>query len=124
MGSRVLEGAFIGVIMVAVLFGGRSWLVDVSQFHGIAIAVLGAIALVVVYAFRSNYLRGGPTARLHATRDAAFLAAVASAIAFVAAPARWSLGATVAAVEFALVVELMTRFVPPPPIAPGDGSGR
>ena len=114
MGSRVLEGAFIAVIMLAVLVGGWWWLVDVAQFHGVAILVLAIVAVVVLFAFRSNYLQGGALARLHATRDAAFLAAIASAIAFVASPARWSHGATVAACEFALVVELMARFVPPP----------
>ncbi len=118
MSSRIVEGAFIAVIMLAVLIGGRSWLVDIAQFHGVAIAALGIVALVVVYAFRRNYLRGGPLVRLSATRDAAFLAGIGSAIAFVASPARWSLGATIVAIEFALIVELMARFVPPPVSVP------
>jgi hypothetical protein len=116
--SRVIEAVFIALIMVAVLIGGRSWLVDIMQFHGVAIAALGIVALVVVYAFRRNYLRGGPLVRLSATRDAAFLAGIGSAIAFVASPARWSLGATIVAIEFALIVELMARFVPPPVATP------
>jgi hypothetical protein len=116
--SRVIEPVFIALIMVAVLIGGRSWLVDIMQFHGVAIAALGIVALVVVYAFRRNYLRGGPLVRLSATRDAAFLAGIGSAIAFVASPARWSLGATIVAIEFALIVELMARFVPPPVATP------
>ncbi len=118
MSSRVIEPVFIALIMVAVLIGGRSWLVDIMQFHGVAIAALGIVALVVVYAFRRNYLRGGPLVRLSATRDAAFLAGIGSAIAFVASPARWSLGATIVAIEFALIVELMARFVPPPVATP------
>ncbi len=118
MSSRVIEAVFIALIMVAVLIGGRSWLVDIMQFHGVAIAALGIVALVVVYAFRRNYLRGGPLVRLNATRDAAFLAGIGSAIAFVASPARWSLGATIVAIEFALIVELMARFVPPPVATP------
>ncbi len=118
MSSRVIEAVFIALIMVAVLIGGRSWLVDIMQFHGVAIAALGIVALVVVYAFRRNYLRGGPLVRLSATRDAAFLAGIGSAIAFVASPARWSLGATIVAIEFALIVELMARFVPPPVATP------
>jgi hypothetical protein len=116
--SRVVEAVFIALIMLAVLIGGRSWLVDIMQFHGVAIAALGIVALVVVYAFRRSYLRGGPLVRLSATRDAAFLAGIGSAIAFVASPARWSLGATIVAVEFALIVELMARFVPPPAATP------
>ena len=113
--SRIVEGAFLVVIMLAILVGGRSWILDVAQFHGIAVGVLGTIALFVVYAFRRSFLAGGPLARLHATRDAAFLAALAAAIAFVLWPARWSLGATIAAAEFALIVELFSRFAPAPP---------
>jgi len=33
---------------------------------------------------------------------------------FVAAPSRWSLGATIVAVELGLVVELFSRWVAPP----------
>jgi hypothetical protein len=113
--SRVLEAAFIIVIMVAVLLGGRSWIVNVAQFHGLAIAVLGGVAIFLIYAFRRTFLAGGPAARLSATRDAAFLAAIAAAIAFVASPARWSLGAAVVGLELGLAVELLTRFSPAPP---------
>ena len=114
MSSRIVEGVFVAVIMLAVLVGGRYWLADIAQFHGVAIAALGIVALVVVYAFRRNFLRGGPLVRLSATRAAAFLAGIGSAIAVVASPARWSYGATIVAIEFALIVELMARFVPPP----------
>jgi hypothetical protein len=113
--SRIVEAAFLVAIMLAILVGGRSWILDVAQFHGIAVGVLGIIAVFVVYAFRRSFLAGGPLARLHATRDAAFLAALAAAIAFVLSPARWSLGATIAAAEFALIVELLSRFAPAPP---------
>ncbi|MBD5634230.1 MAG: hypothetical protein IAI49_07100 [Candidatus Eremiobacteraeota bacterium] len=113
---RALESVFLLVIMGAVLVGGRSLVVNIAQFHGVAIAVLGAIGIFLVYAFRRSFLAGGPLARLSATRDAAFLAAIAAAIAFVAAPARWALGATVVAAEFALIVELVSRFAPTPPL--------
>ncbi len=113
--SRMLEGAFLVVIMLAVLLGGAAFLGHVAQFHGLAISMLGALAICLTYAFRRNYLAGGPQVRLQATRDAAFLAAIAAAIAFVAAPAHWSLGAAVVACELGLTVELFTRFTPAPP---------
>lgn len=113
--SRLLEAAVIGLIMFAFLVGGRAWVYDVAQFHGLAVAVLALVGLAVIYAFRRNYLAGGPNARLHAARDGAFLAAVAAAIAFVLAPARWSLGATIAAVEFGLAIELLARCLPAAP---------
>ncbi len=40
------------------------------------------------------------------------IAATIAAIAFVYAPARWSIGAAVAGLEFALILELLVRIVP------------
>jgi len=109
---RLLEALFIFVIMLAVLVGGRSLLANAAQFHGLSVSVLGGIAIFLIYAFRRNFLAGGPGARLFATRDAAFLAAIASGIAFVLAPARWSLGSAIVALEIGLAVELLARFNP------------
>lgn len=100
---------------LAVLAGGPALVVQIAQFHGLTISVLGVLAIFLVYAFRRNYRAGGPLVRIHATRDAAFLAAIAAAIAFVIVPARWSLGATVVALEVAIVVELLSRYAPAPP---------
>ncbi len=113
MSSRSLEASVIVFVMLAFLIGGRAWVLDIAQYHGLAVSVLGTIAILVVYAFRRNYLAGGPLVRLHATRDAAFLAAIAAAIAFVLFPARWSIGATVVGVELGLVVELLARLRAP-----------
>ncbi|MBD5655167.1 MAG: hypothetical protein IAI50_08280 [Candidatus Eremiobacteraeota bacterium] len=115
MNARTLEAVFLVVMALAVLLGGRFLVVQIAQFHGLAVSALGAIALVMIYAFRRSYRAGGPLARIHATRDTAFLAAIVAAIAFVIAPARWSLGATVVALEVAIAVELLSRFAPAPP---------
>ena len=111
--ARVFESLMIALLAVAVLVGGRAWVSDIAQFHGIAISMLVVVAIVVIYAFRRNYLAGGPMVRLAAARDAAFLAAIAAAIAFIASPARWALGTTVAAVEFGLILALLARTSPP-----------
>jgi hypothetical protein len=113
--ARTVEVASIAAIAVAVLVGGNALLVQIAQFHGLAISVLGVLALLVLYAFRQNFRAGGPLARIHATRDAAFLAAIAGAIAFVALPARWSLGATIVATEIGFAVELLARLAPASP---------
>lgn len=113
MRPRYVEAGFIALMAVAVLVGGRSLLVQVASFRGVAISVLGVIAIVIVYAFRREFLAGGPLARIHAARDTAFLAAIAAAVAFVAVPQRWSLGATTVALEIALIVELMSCLVDP-----------
>jgi hypothetical protein len=112
---RRLEAVFLIIIGLAILVGGRALVVEIAQFHGLAISVLGAIAIFVVYAFRQNYRAGGPLVRIQASRDTAFLAAIAAAIAFVIAPARWSLGATIVALEVGIAVELLSRFAPAPP---------
>ncbi len=114
MTARSLEAAFIALIAFAVLVGGGALLQAIAQFRGIAVWVLAAIAAAIVSAFRHNYRSGGAGARVYAARDAAFLAAIAGAIAFVFAPARWSLGSTIVALEIALVIEFLTRITPVP----------
>ena len=113
MSSRQIEAAFIALIALAVLVGGRSLLLNLATFHGVAVSALGAIAIFIIYAFRRSFLAGGPLARIHAARDTAFLAAIVGAIAFILWPQRWSLGATIVALEIALIVELMSRVVDP-----------
>jgi hypothetical protein len=113
--ARTIEVASISVMALAILVGGNALLVQVARFHGLAVSVLGVLALLVLYAFRQNFRKGGPLARIHATRDAAFLASIAGAIAFVAMPARWSLGATIVALEIGCAVELLSRLAPAAP---------
>lgn len=108
MTSRTFEIVFLAVMALAILVGGQFLLFAIARFHGLAVAVLGVLAMLTVYAFRRNFLAGGPHARIHAARDGAFLAAIVAAIAFVLAEAKWSLGATIVAVEVALAVEMLS----------------
>lgn len=101
---------FLAIMALAILVGGQFLLLEIARFHGLAISVLGVLAIFVLYAFRRNFLAGGPQIRLAAARDGAFLAAIASAISFVAVEAKWSLGAAIVAIEVGLVVELLARF--------------
>lgn len=110
--ARMLELVFLVLIALAVLVGGQSLLVAIAKFHGLAISMLGVLAIVLVYAFRRTFLAGGPHARLQAARDGAFLAAIACGIAFVVVPAKWSLGATIFALEAGIVVEVLGRLAP------------
>ena len=115
MNARTLEIGFLALIALLVLVGGQSLLLTVAKFHGFAISVLGVLAIVLVYAFRRNFLAGGPQVRLQAARDGAFLAAIACGIAFVVVPAKWSLGATIFALEAGIVVEVLGRVAPARP---------
>ncbi|GAC1491877.1 MAG: hypothetical protein NVS4B5_06290 [Vulcanimicrobiaceae bacterium] len=112
MNARTLEIVFLGIIAVLVLVGGQALLISVAKFHGIAVSVLGVLGIFLIYAFRRNFRAGGPQVRLQAARDGAFLAAIACGIAFVVVPAKWSLGATVFALEAGIVVEVLGRVAP------------
>jgi hypothetical protein len=115
--TRTIEAAFIAVIALAVLLGGRSLLVEIALFGVPAAVLLAILGVAQTLAMRRNFAAGGPLAGVRATRDVAFIAATIAAVAFVLAPARWSIGTCIVALEIALVLELMARFTPSPPPA-------
>lgn len=117
MNARRLELVLLVLIAGLILVGGQALLLAVARFHGVAVSVLGALAVLLVYAFRRNFLAGGPQVRLQAARDGAFLAAIACAVAFVVGPAKWSLGATIFALEAGIIVEVLGRLAPARPQA-------
>jgi hypothetical protein len=112
---RGLEIASIIVIALAVLLGGSSLLAEIGHFRTPATFALAFLAVVQFAAVRRNALAGGPHAQVRASRDVAFLAAIIAALVFVWSPARWSLGACIAGVEFGLAMELLARLVPDAP---------
>jgi len=116
-----VEAASIVVIALAVLVGGRNVLIEIAQFPVVALFVLTALGFLEILVLRRDVDLGGGSARFRITRDAAFIAATIAAIAFVYAPARWSIGAAIAGLEFALVLELLVRLVPNSrPAAPNE----
>jgi hypothetical protein len=110
--ARNVEIGSLILIAVAVLLGGRSLLVEIARFPVPAMVGLGIVGLLQLVAVRRNYLAGGAPAPVRVARDVAFLAAILAALAFVAYPARWSIGAAVSAALFGLAVELLVRFTP------------
>ena len=106
---RTTEAAFIAVIGLAVLLGGRSLLVEIAQFRAAAFIVLLTIGAALLRNLSHHMAPRTPLGRFLATRDIAFTAALIAALAFVASPARWALGTTLAAFEFGLVLELVAR---------------
>ena len=83
-----------------------------SPFHLLALLLLIVIGVALVLNLRRGIAAGGELARLHASRDIAFLAALAGAVAFMLSPARWAFGACIAALEFGLILEIIARLVP------------
>ncbi len=114
MTSRGAEVVFLAVIALAILVGGRTLLYQIagSPFHILALMLLIAIGISLVLGLRRGIAAGGELARLRASRDIAFLAALAGAIAFVISPARWAFGACIAALEFGLILEIISRLAP------------
>jgi hypothetical protein len=111
--SRAVEAVFLAIIALVILFFGAGLLSTVAAFKGVAVSVLLVLAVLIVYAFRMNYRASRAGARLAATRDTAFLAAIIAAIAYITTHAHWALGATVVGTEVGVIVEFLTRLAPP-----------
>jgi hypothetical protein len=121
MTSRAVEAAFILIIALLILIGGKNVLVEITSFPTPALIVLFALGVLEIFALRRTIALGGPSARFLVTRDVAFIAAIASAMLFVYTHYRGAIGSAIAALEFALVLELLGRFNPhaaPAPIDP------
>jgi hypothetical protein len=104
--ARFVEISSVVAIGVAFLFGGRILLVNLSHIPRYALPVLGVLGVLQAAALWRNAQVAGPARPLVATRDVAFIAAVLLSIAFVAWPARWSIGAAVVAIELGIVLEI------------------
>ena len=104
--ARIVETSSVIAIGIAFLFGGRILLVNLSHIPRYALPVLAVLGLLQAAALWRNARAAGPARPLVATRDVAFIAAVLLSIAFVAAPARWSIGAAVVAIELGILLEV------------------
>jgi hypothetical protein len=105
--ARYVEMGSVVAIGVAFLFGGRILLVNLSHIPRYAIPVLIVLGLLQGGALWRNSRVERPERPIVATRDVAFIAAVLLAIAFVASPARWSIGAAVVALELGILLEVL-----------------
>jgi hypothetical protein len=99
----------VALIAAAVLFGGRFLLSALAREHAVAIPVLLVLLAVQIVALRRNYAEGAPAFRLRATRDVAFIASALLALAVLVSPQRWSVGATIVALECGCMLELFGR---------------
>ncbi len=105
--SRLIELVSVVAIGIAFLFGGRILLVNLSHIPRYAIPVLIVLGALQAGALWRNSRIDRPDRPLVATRDVAFIAAALLSIAFVASPARWSIGAAVVAIELGILLEVL-----------------
>lgn len=110
--ARAFETAMVALIALALLAGGASLLRELGRQPLLSGIALGLLMVLQLSALRRDLATGGPAARVRASRDVAFLAATIAAICSVLSPSRWSSGATVAAIEFGLVLEILIRLAP------------
>lgn len=112
--ARAVEVASIVVIGLAILAFGWALLQNLARFRVASSVVLGIVAMAQALALRRSFA-GGQSDRVRSTRDVALMTAILIAFTYVLSPQRWAIGACVATLEFAIVFELLARFVPPPP---------
>ena len=99
------------------MLGGTAFLAELARFHIPATVLLVVAALALLWEALRGLTVPDPLALIRVSRDVAFIAALAAAIAFVSTPARWSAGAAIVAFEFGLVLELFGHFVTESPPA-------
>ena len=95
------------IIAVCIMFGGRAILATLAHFSGVASMLLFVIAFVQGAALVRSLRTKNEVARLAASRDITALLAILFAIVAVLSRASWSIGTTIIAVEFTLVLEIM-----------------
>jgi hypothetical protein len=114
---RAIELASVVVIAACVLLFGWALLENLARLGTAAAIALAVLAVVQVVALRRNAAQGAATSTLRASRDVAFVAAIVLALVEVLTRQRWAIGATIAAVEFGLVLELFAQLAPARPPA-------
>jgi hypothetical protein len=115
--ARAIEMASVVVIAACVLLFGWALLQNLARLGTPAAIALGVLAVVQIIALRRNAAQGAATGPLRASRDVAFVAAIVLALVEVLTRQRWAIGATIAAVEFGLMLELFAQFAPARPPA-------
>ncbi|MGH7747349.1 MAG: hypothetical protein ACREQ5_21715, partial [Candidatus Dormibacteria bacterium] len=113
--GRIAELAFLIAIVLAVAVGGRGLLVGLAGHAGYAEFLLGVLFLFELSLLRRHTADRSSAGRIALARDLAFVAATCGALAFVLAPAAWSLGTCIAALEVGLVVAVLERLAPAGP---------
>ena len=104
--SHPVEIASVAAIALAILVGGQALLANLARFPFASASLLAVVAVLAVASlWRERRL--GTLIPVRAARDSGFVAAAVLALLYVLSPQRWSLGAAVAMVEFALALELV-----------------
>ncbi len=108
MNPRFIEIGSLGVIAVLVAIGGKLVLANLAGHRAIAAIAFVVIIGGAVVALRRSYRVANDQTRIVVTKYIAYLVAAVLALWDIVAPAKWIPGSCIAAIEVALVFDIIT----------------
>jgi len=112
--TRFTEIGFMAAIALLVAIGGQVLLHNLQQYKIAAAVVIAALILATLANVRRAFVGDPAQMRLGVTKHLAYLTAGVLALFAVLAPAKWVYGSTIAAMEVALVFDIITIFAARP----------
>lgn len=106
--TRYTEIGIMAAIALLVALGGRVLLANMQQYKLASAAVIAVVILAVLASVRRAYVGDPAQMRVGVTKNLAYLSAAGLALFAVLAPAKWVYGSTIAALEVALVFDMIT----------------
>jgi len=106
--TRFTEIGFMAAIAVLVALGGRVLLANMQQYKLASSIVIALLILATLANVLRAYTGDPAQMRLGVTKHLAYLSAATLALFAVLAPAKWVYGSTIAALEIALVFDIIS----------------
>jgi hypothetical protein len=117
--TRIAEIAWLAVIAVIVAGGGNVVLALLAKNRWFAAVLLAIAVVLALLNVRRAAAANEPSARLDVTKAGTYLVAAVLAFVAIGLHVHWAIGATIAAVEAAIVFDIITIAARPKP-APGE----
>ncbi len=115
--TRLAEIAWMTAIAVLVALGGNVVLASLDVHRGFAAVVLGAAVVLALLGVRRTIASNAPTARRDVTKAGTYLIAALLGFTAIVLHVHWAIGATIAALEAAIVFDIVTIAARPRPLA-------
>ena len=106
--TRVAEMVWLVVIAILVAAGGNVVLGLLAQHRAFAEVLLLIVAIAAFFGLRRAFVANTPNARVDVSKAAAYFAAAILAFVAIGLHVHWAIGACIAAIEAALVFDIIT----------------
>jgi hypothetical protein len=106
--TRVAEMAWLIVLAILVAVGGNVVLGLLAQHRAFAEVLLLIVAIAAFFGLRRAFMANTPTARADVTKAATYFAAAILAFVAIGLHVHWAIGASIAAIEAAIVFDIIT----------------